>query len=852
MKRTPFALPLSLALLTPLHLTAADTAPLTVTTSSEGSDRHTLEIEVHEDWTLNAQAPLEQRIALTLHESATRFDGHDFTFTDRLASLHFEHSGCPSGELQVLICQETRCLKVERTLVWSGCQSTSEIDETGSPTNADQDATEAMMMPEIGASPAASPTTDAAASADVQPGATRDLAPSDELILPDVVVSGTRAWQAQDDAPVHARVVEREAIEERNARNVAEALEYTSGVRVETNCQNCGFTQLRLNGLGGAYTQVLIDGLPSFSGLAAVYGLEQIPTEILERVVVVKGGASALYGPGAVAGVVDLVTRQPTENFLGITTGYDHVGLSAPDARLSIDGAQVSEDGRVAAHVFATTRRRSALDLSGDGFSELTALQQLAAGTNVFYTPFVGGNLRLSFHTLREYRRGGDQLDLPPHAVAIAEELQTERYQGDVRWKHVLSPNLSYALGYVLSYTDRRSYYGGGGSEDLELPDDGEPLDDDFRDAFEAQRTALGGYGRTLNPLQVGDAHLDLSFDALGPQVLTLGVQGSIDRIEDRFLGYERQIDETYTTLGIYAQHHWVFADWGESIVGARLDSHSQLETPIASPRVALMLRPASWLRLRTALSTGFRAPQVFDEDLHIETVGGNARLIVNAPDLQAERSLSVTQQIATEVTLPDGADLRIGLNAFHTRLRDAFVLNSIDAPDRREELLERTNRGTTTLLGTELEAGIFAPTWALRAGWTLERALNDEPDEDFGSRHILRTPNHYGYLDGLLNLGALRLVSGVEITGPMRVPRYDANGDPDELRISPWFFNWSANISFATIARGDLLLEPFAGVRNILDSRQRDYDQGPTRDAGYVYGPAQPRTLYAGIKGRL
>ncbi|WP_230470033.1 TonB-dependent receptor plug domain-containing protein [Lujinxingia vulgaris] len=831
----------SALLFIPLSASSETSGPLRISATSSAPGVYHLELEAAPDWKFNKRASLDERLVLTLHEDDIRFTGHDFTLSDRLASLDFQHSGCPSGELQALLCQKTRCTKVVESLSWPGCDAAAATDDDGA----------LMMLPEIGGNAAASPPTPDPPASSHAPSSP-EPPESNPLTLPDVFVSGTRAWQTDDEAPVHAQTIEREAIEQRNARNVAEALEYTSGVRVETGCQNCGFTQLRLNGLGGAYTQILIDGLPSFSGLASVYGLEQIPTEILERVVVVKGGASALYGPGAVAGVVDLVTRQPTENFLGVTTGYDHVGLSAPDARLSFDGAQVSADGRAAAHVFATTRRRTALDLSGDGFSELTALQQLAAGANLFYAPFESGNLRLSFHTLREYRRGGDRLDLPPHAAAIAEELQTERYQGDLRWKHPLSPNLRYALGYVLSYTDRRSYYGGGGREDLELPEDGQPLDEEFREAFEVQRTALGGYGRTLNPLQVGDAHVDLTFDARGPQTLTLGVQGSIDRIDDRFLGYARQIDETYTTLGVYAQHHWIFADWGEAMLGARIDRHSELEAPIASPRAALMLRPASWLRLRTALSTGFRAPQVFDEDLHIDTVGGNARLIVNAPDLQAERSLSITQQVSTALTLPGGADLRVGLNAFHTRLKNAFVLNSIDAPERNEHLLQRTNRGTTSLLGTELEAGIFAPTWALRAGWTLERALNEEPDDDFGTRHILRTPNHYGYLDGLLNLGALRLVSGIEITGPMRVPRYDASGAPARLHTSPWFFNWSANLSFATIARGELLLEPFLGVRNVLDSRQRDFDQGPTRDAGYVYGPSQPRTLYAGIKGRL
>lgn len=840
MKKMAIGLILALSLCAPLTVGAESPDSLTFTTTTGADGDYELVVELRSPWRFNDEAPREERLRLSLDGEGNRFDGNDFVIDERRASLTFQATAAAQADLTALVCRESQCRRVTRTVSWDAAEEERESEPE-------------MVMPEIGGNATASDSQDQGSQdRDADEADEAETSDREALVVPDVVVSGTRAWQESDDAPVNSQVVDRDNLEERNARNVAEALEYTTGVRVENNCQNCGFTQLRLNGLGGAYSQILVDGLPSFSGLASVYGLEQIPSEILERVVIVKGGGSALYGPSAVAGVVDLVTRQPTENFLGATTSYEHVGLRAPDARLSLDGALVSDNGNAAGHFFATTRGRNALDLSGDGFSELTALRQLAAGTNLFFTPFEDGNLRLSFHTVREYRRGGDQLDLPPHAAQIAEELQTERYQGDLRWRHRLSPHLAYALGYVVSYTDRRSYYGGGGGQGPTLPEPDEEIDDDFREAFEDQRVALGGYGRTLNPLHIGDAHADLSFDALGPQVVTVGVQATVDQVEDKFLGYDRVIDETYTSMGAYAQHHWIFADWGESILGARLDKHSALDVPVASPRAALMLHPLEWLRLRTAFSTGFRAPQVFNEDLHVDTVGGNPRLIVNAPDLQAERSLSVSQQVAANFTLASGADLRFSVNGFHTRLRDAFVLQSFDDTDSAEEVLQRTNRGTTSVLGSELEAGFYTPSWALRTGWTLERAANEQPDEDFGERRILRTPDQYGYLEGLLNIGSLRLVSGLEITGPMLVPRYDAAGEPAELHRSPWFFNWSANVSFATITQDQLMLEPFLGVRNLLDSRQRDFDLGPERDAAFIYGPAQPRTIYAGVRGRL
>jgi outer membrane receptor for ferrienterochelin and colicins len=686
--------------------------------------------------------------------------------------------------------------------------------------------------------------------------------PPEDLETPDVVITGTRIERALEDAPVRTQVVRRDQLQQRKARNLAESLDYMAGVRVEANCQNCGFTQLRLNGLAGAYTQVLIDGLPSFSGLAGVYGLEQLPAEMIQRVEVVKGGGSALYGPSAVAGVVNVVTRKPREDFFSALVSYDVVGLEAPDLRLTADGGVVSPDGRLAAHVFASHRRRGGLDLSGDGFTELTRIDQLAGGANLFVTPFDGAELRVSFLALQEHRRGGDRLDLPAHEAAIAEELNTERVQGDVRFTHEVSPNVSYALGYAIAYTDRRSYYGGGGDADPTPPVAGEPVTEEFLEDFEAERVALGGYGRTLNPTHVGDAHVDLSYDALGPQTLTVGGQVNVDDVNDRYLGYDREIDDTFTVVGAYLQHDWIFADWGESVVGVRVDQHSELDAPIASPRVALSLRPGAGWRLRSAFATGFRAPQAFDEDLHIETVGGSARIIENDPGLRPERSMSLAQQVAYSTDLPNGWDLGVSLNGYLNRLDDAFVLNERDDPATPEEEAIRENRGTTTVLGAELEASLQAPLWAVRAGWTLENAANDEPDEDFEQLRLLRTPQQYGYLEAVLSLGSLQAQTGVDVTGPMLVGRYDEDADPDALIESPWFASWNANVSYATLAAGSLVFEPFVGVRNILDSRQgapdlfgpgrTEFSQGSARDAGFVFGPPLPRTVFAGIRGTL
>lgn len=131
----------------------------------------------------------------------------------------------------------------------------------------------------------------------------------DVLNLEQVVVTGTRTSHFVKDVPVRTEVITAKAIENKNASNIYQALEGTPGIRVENQCQYCNFTMVRMQGLGAEHTQVLINGQPMYSGLAGVYGLQQMSTVDIDKIEVVKGAGSALYGSGAVAGAINIVTK---------------------------------------------------------------------------------------------------------------------------------------------------------------------------------------------------------------------------------------------------------------------------------------------------------------------------------------------------------------------------------------------------------------------------------------------------------------------------------------------------------------------------------------------------------------
>jgi outer membrane receptor for ferrienterochelin and colicins len=136
----------------------------------------------------------------------------------------------------------------------------------------------------------------------------------DVMNLDEIVVSADRSEQKRTEAPVLVNTLSPDIFNTTQSLTLGESLNYSPGLRLENNCQNCGFTQVRMNGMEGPYSQVLINSRQIFSGLAGVYGLELIPTNMIEKVEVIRGGGSALFGSNAIAGTINIRMKEPTVN----------------------------------------------------------------------------------------------------------------------------------------------------------------------------------------------------------------------------------------------------------------------------------------------------------------------------------------------------------------------------------------------------------------------------------------------------------------------------------------------------------------------------------------------------------
>ena len=255
----------------------------------------------------------------------------------------------------------------------------------------------------------------------------------DQLMLDQVVVTGSKSETKRRESPALVNVLPSDLFVKVGACSLADGLSFQPGVRVENDCQNCGFTQVRINGLDGHYSQILMNSRPVFSALTGVYGLEQIPSNMIDRVEVMRGGGSALFGSSAIGGTVNIITKDPVNNYAEVSHQLTSIGITgALDNNTTFNASVVGANSKAGLTVYGQSRHRDGYDHDGDGFTEIATITSRTLGARTFFKTSELGKINIEYHTTGEYRRGGDQLDRPPHDVYIAEELDHSIHSGEV------------------------------------------------------------------------------------------------------------------------------------------------------------------------------------------------------------------------------------------------------------------------------------------------------------------------------------------------------------------------------------------------------------------------------------
>ncbi|MGE4182108.1 MAG: TonB-dependent receptor plug domain-containing protein, partial [Limisphaerales bacterium] len=599
----------------------------------------------------------------------------------------------------------------------------------------------------------------------------------------------------------------------------------------------------------------------------------------------VKGGASALYGPNAVAGVVNIIPRDPTHTHATLDFNYNWMDGSASGDQPNTDANGVFEwsnqSGTVGFTAYGMQSFVQGLDVNDDDFTEVTRRDLYGGGLRAVFKPTPEIKLSLDYLHTNEDRRGGEDdeaLDITDNEAFTSEHLESTRDVGSILFKHSPSEAFDYQFGFSAANTSRDSYYGGIGSlgyAPIGNPNHNPTVPARLAARFPRYAPALAdpagvfynpdwtpelGYGETENLLTMTDLSANNYFGER--HTLTYGFQFRYETVEDDS-GLGRTVNDEYENYGGFLQHDWKLFDPLEVIYGLRVDKHSKVEDLIASPRAALKWTPSKNFDLRASVATGFRAPEVFDEDLHTANVGGDLEVVTLSPALTEEKSLTFSLGPNWRFT----PNWEVEGNLFFTQISDVFFNDPSTDDPSTPGIIESTkiNSGDASVYGVELNLIYRDGPFTAELGYVEQRSRYGEPQLALGTpgdpldnpvyvRDFERTPNRYGVLKFSFDTGIWSVFCAGKLTGPMEAPHVvsdEVSGDQigNVLEETPYFFAVDLGGSYSWRFKGHTKLTAQAGVKNLFNEFQDDLDSGPFRDSAYVYGPRFPRTIYAGFK---
>jgi outer membrane receptor for ferrienterochelin and colicins len=670
------------------------------------------------------------------------------------------------------------------------------------------------------------------------------LLESDLLLFDEIVVTGTKTFKRQTQSAVIVNIVDSRTLDNVQACNLSEGLKFQPGLRVETDCQTCNYTQLRMNGLAGGYSQILINGRPIFSPLTGLYGLEQIPVNMIDKIEVIRGGGSSLYGSSAIGGTVNVLTKIPTINSSSINTLYQNINNGANDFMLNANSTLVAKNKKSGISLFLNRRVREAYDHNEDNFSEIPEIKNTSIGMSSFILPAANQKIEISLSNLNEFRYGGELTDKPAHLALQSEERTHNVWMASADYQINFNNNKSNFIAYTAWQNTARDHYTG------IVPDEADEI------AY-ANHFLAPPYGTSLTKTIQGGIQLNHNLSSFlgGSNVFTFGSEYLVDETFDEIESYNYMIDQVTKNFGAFAQSDWEVLPSLNLLSGVRLDNHNLVDRTVLSPRLSLLYKYGENTQIRASYGTGFRAPQAFDTDLHIAFAGGGVSRVQLSDDLREESSQSYSASLNFDKPKEHWV-AGFTIEGFYTQLNDAFTLVPIGEDDFGQLFEKRNDQGAVVKGSTiELRAN-YDRKIQIETGITIQSSQFENPvkyiDDVEGILDFIRTPNIYGFAN--LSLNPSKKISGninFVYTGSMIVPHFAGapNQTINEIFTSSPFSEVSTKVGYKLPFISNTNLEFFGGIKNIFNSYQKMFDIGKNRDSNFVFGPSQPRTFFIGMK---
>lgn len=521
-----------------------------------------------------------------------------------------------------------------------------------------------------------------------------DLVPAPTVEEEVVVVATTRTGRLLEDQPTRVEVLGREEIEEKmlmTPGDIVMMLNEMGGMRVQATSPSIGAASVRVQGMTGRYTRFLSDGLPLFGQQVGGLGLLQIPPMDLGQVEVIKGVASALYGAGAMGGVVNLLTRRPTdEPFIEVLANGSTLGGSDVVTFLA---APLAPSWRLSLLAGGHLQKRA--DRDGDRWADVPAYARGVARPRLFWDGGEGRSAFLTGGVTVENREGGTLpgAGLPATGAPYVEALDTRRAdiggtaQAVAAGRYVIS-----ARGAAMWQRHDHQY--------------GDVRERDRHHTLFAEMTLRG---------------------AAGPHTWVIGAAWERD-------GYAPsdvpRFAYTHDVPGIFVQDDVDVAPWLVVSAGGRLDRHSEYGT-FFSPRAAALVRAGAWAG-RVSVGRGFFATTPLTEETE---AAGLTALEIERP-LRAERGTSASVDLTREI-----GPVTLTTTAFASRIANPAAVER----DARYVLFNR--KGDTTTAGAELLVTARSGPWAATSTYTYVRSREDG---DGGRRDVALTPRHGAGLVGM------------------------------------------------------------------------------------------------------
>ena len=651
------------------------------------------------------------------------------------------------------------------------------------------------------------------------------------LTMNEVVVTGTMSPTFVSASPVKVEVVTSEHLNTyipTASTSIVEGISLVNGVQEVVACGVCFTNSISINGLPGPYTAILMDGSPIYGNLASVYGLNGIPSMIIDRFEVIKGPSSTLYGSEAVAGVINIITKDPsTQPFASV----DIMGTSHNESFGNLSFAP--KIGKSSGFIGVNYAYINGFDdRNKDGFGDNINLDRISLFSKWnIYRPS-GKRFSISGKYYYEDRRNGVEAflenrnyrTLRGNDEIYGESIYTNRLEVFGTYEFPVSESVR--LDYSLSTHDQDSYYGS--------------------DYYQASQDILFGnfvWDKLMNKHQI-----------------TTGVTTRYQTYDDNTIA--TQVDGTNEPdnqfiPGIFVQDEWALSDRFTALAGLRLD-HYRNHGIIPAPRLNLKYKPGEWTTLRSNFGTGFRIVNLFTED-HAFVTG--QREVIIEEELQPEASYNLSINVNHVYTMGASQGM-IDIDAFYT-----YFTNKITPDYDTDGQIRYANTegyAVSRGIGLNIQQELSIPL-SFNLGINIQDVRETENGE---TRQIEFAPEWTGILTANYQIRPWKttIAYTARITGPMALPIvFDLDNQGNPLLSSRPTSSESFGIHNVQITQAfDKKISIYGGIQNIFDFVQpwspltgtddpnSSLGFSDNFDTAYAYAPIHGREFYIGINWKF